>query len=237
VPTHLGRVIDDIQSRIELTDASCDVFLDAGPIDALPGGQAEANDLLLDTFLQASESLALRKFRTLVACASSIPKKARSSLEKAPLIIPNVEFKVWSEMQNRKTLRHIRFGDYGSRFANQTDKKAKARAPARIHLTTSKSHSLYVAPESTYRELAKKASDSEEFLQQRGTWGKFAVRDAGAGRGGVGNSTDWVARDLHTHVETLVPAVAARMREVAGSPEIETESQESSAYGQQYLPI
>src|SRR5688572_28547956 len=34
VPTDLGSVIDDIQGRIELTDASCDVFLDAGPIDA-----------------------------------------------------------------------------------------------------------------------------------------------------------------------------------------------------------
>jgi len=235
-PTDLPEVIREVQREIGLEDGQCDVFLDAGPTDSLPGGQATAQAVLRDTALLAAEALTGRKFRALVFCSSSIPKKTHGRGANAPTKISNVEFQVWSELQNSKSLRHIRFGDYGPRFAHQTDKPSKARAPSRIHLTTDRLHAMYVASAPLYRELAKTVVGTEEFAAQRGTWGKFAVQDAGRGSRNVGNATDWVARDVHMHIETLARAVETRLREASGEPLVVT-TEDDEAYGQQPLLI
>jgi len=235
-PSNLSSIIEDVERAIGLDDAQCDVFLDAGPTDSLPGGQATAHALLSETLLLAVESLAGRKLRSLVFCSSSIPKKSHVASATNPSKVANVEFHVWSALLNDKSRRHVRFGDYGPRFANQTDKPSKAQPPARIHLSTSRSHTMYVAPGSSYRELAKTVIDTQEFSEQCGTWGKFAVRDAGAGSQNVGSATDWVARDVHMHVETFARAVDSRMREASGETPLET-SDDEAVYGQQYLPL
>lgn len=236
VPERLPALIDEVQLEMGIDDGQCDVFLDFGPTDSLPGGYATAHAVLRDSILAAAKALARRRLRALIFCASSIPKKTHGRGPNAPSKIVNVEFQVWSELQDSKNLRHIRFGDYGPRFAHQTDKRAKARAPARIHLTTDRSHALYVASGSSYRELAKAAAGAAEFAAQRGTWGRSSVQDAGLGSRNVGNATEWVARDVHMHIETLLYAVESRMREARGETEIEI-PQAGAEYGQQYLPM
>jgi len=48
------------------------------------------------------------------------------------------------------------------------------------------------------------------------------VRDAAIGRGGVGNSADWVARDTHMHIESMVRAVSDRLAEVSAPLAVDT---------------
>lgn len=214
---NLNVVIDEIQVAIGLRDSDCDVFLDAGPADSLPGGLQKAAALLRETFLLAAQAVARRPFRTLIVCASSIPRNPKKATDGTAFRVANLEYQAWSELLNSKEYHHVRFGDYGARYANQSDKKQKARAPARIQLATPDSHVIYVGASESYRELARRAIDSPEFAGQCGVWGKHAVRDAATGRGGVGNSADWVARDAHMHIESMVRAVGDRLREVSAS--------------------
>lgn len=232
-PEDLPTILDDVQRAIGLNDSRCDVFLDAGPTDALPGGQATAHTVLRDALLLAAKALCHRKFRALIFCSSSIPKRTTRQGVAASTKVSNVEFQIWWDLARRKTFRRIRFGDYGPRFANQTDKPPKARAPARIHLTTARAHTMYVGPGHSYRKLAEKVITTKDFSKQHGTWGKHAVRDAALGSRNVGNATDWVARDVHMHIETLARAVESRMREaVATLPEA---LREDLPYGQRDL--
>lgn len=210
----LNAVIDQVQSIVGLGDPDCDVFLDAGSVDSLPGGLPNAAAVLRETMLTAAQTVSRRRFRTLVACASSIPRKPGKAANGVPIRVPNFEFQVWSELLNSRDCRHIRFGDYGARYANQSDKKQKARAPARVQFATPETHVLFIGASETYRELAQKAVDCPEFAAQCGVWGKHAVRDSASGRGGVGNSTEWVARDAHMHAESMVRAVRGRLAEI-----------------------
>jgi hypothetical protein len=218
----LNAVIDEIQGAIGVKDSDCDVFLDAGPADSLPGGLPAAATLLRQTLLHAAQTVSRRQFRTLILCGSSIPRSPRKRADGAPIRIANLEFQAWSEVLNSKEYRHVRFGDYGARYANQSDKKQKARAPARIQLATPEHHVLYIGASESYRALARKAADSPEFGAQHGVWGKHAVRDSANGRGGVGTPTDWVARDAHMHIESMVRAVESRLGEVSPSIAVDT---------------
>lgn len=211
----LNAVIDEVQGIVGLGDRDCDVFLDAGSVDCLPGGLPNGPAVLRQTLLLAAQAVSQRHFRALVSCASSIPRSPKMAVDGAPIRVANFEYQAWSELLNYRDCRHIRFGDYGARCANQSDKKQRARAPARIQLATPDHHVLYIGASETYRELAKRAANSPEFAAQCGVWGKHAVRDSASGRGGVGNSTDWVARDAHMHAESMVRAVGARLTEMS----------------------
>jgi hypothetical protein len=154
----LGSVIDAVQQSIGLNDADCDVFLDAGPADFLPGGLDTAATVLYESISAAVEALNHRSFRSLVLCASSIPRSSKNSKKGDAVRVPNFEFRVWNQLLSSRGNQIVRFGDYGARFANQSDKKVKARAPARIHLSTRDFHVLHVGASESYRDLARKVS-------------------------------------------------------------------------------
>jgi hypothetical protein len=235
-PDDLSEIIDQVQSAIALDDSLCDVILDAGPSDALPGGFASALSVLTETLSLALQAIEHRRFRALVVCASSIPQSAKTPNSDEPFRIANLEYQIWSQLLNSKAYRDVRFGDYGARYANQTDGKTFARPPARIHLSTGSKHTLFIDSHTPYRQLARRVSDSPEFTSQIGTWGKHAIRDAAQGGASEGSATDWVARDTHMHLEMMVRAVEDRIQEVSG-PMSEEEQIQSFPHDQASLPL
>lgn len=235
-PYELSGLINEVQNAIALDDSKCDVFLDAGPTDSLPGGLSSAESVLSGAFTAAVHALGQRRFRAVIVCASSIPKSAKSSNPDMPFQIENFEYRVWSQLLNSISYRHVRFGDYGARFANQTDNKTFARPPARIHLSTPNRHTLYVDGRISYRKLAKRALEAPELASQIGIWGKDAIRDAACGASSEGSATDWVARDTHMHLETMARAVADRILEVSGALP-EEEPTKSFPHDQAKLPL
>ena len=168
---------------------------------------------LQDALESAIDALAERTFRSIVFSASSIPRSLGKSADGQPVRILNAEYAVWSRLTGSRIGRHIRFGDNAARYAHQSDKAPKASPPARINLVTPSSHVLCVGDSTSYRDLAKKVIGEPEFEQQFGCWGKYAVRDAASGRDGVGNATEWVARDTQMHIETISAAAKTRLVE------------------------
>lgn len=210
----LNEAIHDIEHLLSVGDEDCDFILDFGPLDKLPVSRSKITDFLEEMCIPAIGVLGERRFRSIVFCASSIPRSLGKSADGEAVRIPNTEFKTWSRLVGTHAGRGIRFGDYTARYALQSDKAAKVSAPARINIVTPDTHVLSVGDGSSYRELASKVSAVPEFENQCGVWGKYAVRDAGRGHGGIGGAADWVARDTHMHLETMTDAARKRLTEV-----------------------
>lgn len=210
----LGGTVDQIEQLLSVQDNSCDLFLDFGPLDKLPVSRSKVTDFLQDVCRPALGMLEKRRFRSMVFCASSIPRSLGKNADGEAVRIQNAEFKTWSSLVEAPAGRGIRFGDYAARYALQSDKAAKVSAPARINIVTPDAHLLSVGDGSSYRDLANKVSAAPEFTDQCGVWGKHAVRDAGRGHGGVGGAADWVARDTHMHLETVTNAAKKRLNEI-----------------------
>ena len=119
-----------------------------------------------------------RRFRNIVICASAIPNKVDSIQTGVPHRVANSEFILWSQIVGNRSTRATKFSDYGARYAHQKDGGGGSRPPARIHLTTTERHHLYLGEPQRYRELCSAAIQNEEFSQQ--SWGTRAVRDCGA---------------------------------------------------------
>jgi len=210
----LDSVVNEVERLLAVQDDNCDVILDFGPLDKFPDSRSKIVGLMEDLLQPVVRAFSDRRFRSTIFCASSIPRALGKLADGEAVRLPNAEFMVWNRLVGSRFGQGVRFGDYAARYAHQTDKEAKASPPARINLVTRDSHLLCVGEGSSYRDLANRIAATPEFADQAGAWGRYAVRDAARGHGGVGNATDWVARDTHMHLETISVAVKKRLVEV-----------------------
>lgn len=231
----LDSVVNEIECLLSVQDDSCDVILDFGPLDKLPESRSKIVGLLEEMLQSAVRAFGDRRFRSTIFCASSIPRTLGKLADGKAVRIPNAEFMAWSRCVDSRFGRGVRFGDYSARYAHQTDNESKASPPARINLVTRDSHLLSVGDCSSYRDLANRIAATPEFSDQGGAWGRYAVRDAARGHGGVGNATAWVARDTHMHLETITAAVKKRL--VEAGEEISMSGGNAYLYDQAELGI
>jgi hypothetical protein len=234
-PEKLNATLDEILRAIHLSDTHCDLILDIGPMDKLSLTPAQASSFLRDAASVAIGEVSKRQFRAFALCASSIPRSLGRNSDTIPYRVPNFEFQAWKQLVSSPSCRRVRFGDYGARYAHQTDKRTKSNPPARIHISTTDNHVLGVGESSTYRELARIVSALPEFEMQCGSWGKYAVRDAAGGRGKAGAAADWVERDTHMHIETMTSAVSGSLLEIG--LHVEQSSEAAARFDQVELEI
>jgi hypothetical protein len=207
----LEEVINESLRAAGAADENVDIFLDCGPIDKLPLADPRQKSLMA-AYSTALITLEGRPFRNIVICASGIPRKVNSIQAGVPHRVANTEFIVWNQIVGNKSTRAIRFSDYGARYAHQKDGGGGSRPPARIHLTTTERHHLYLDEPQLYRELCNSVVQNEEFFEQ--SWGTRAVRDCARGNGNYGGATEWVERDTYMHIETMAAATRDRLNEL-----------------------
>ena len=213
-------------------DENADVFLDGGPIDKLPLADPRPKSLMA-AYSTALIALEGRRFRNIVICASAIPNKVASIQTGVPHRVANSEFILWSQIVGNRSTRATKFSDYGARYAHQKDGGGGSRPPARIHLTTTERHHLYLGEPQRYRELCSAAIQNQEFSQQ--SWGTRAVRDCARGNGDYGGATEWVERDTHMHIETVADAIRSRLSELGVLDKLEFAKPEQVPQEQQNL--
>jgi hypothetical protein len=207
----LEEVIDEALRAVGAEDESADIFLDGGPIDKLPLADPRQKSLMA-VYSTALIALEGRPFRNIAICASGIPSKVNSIQAGVPHRVANSEFILWSQVVGNRSTRTTKFSDYGARYAHQKDGGGGSRPPARIHLTTTERHHLYLGEPQLYRELCTAAMQNEEFSQQ--PWGTRAVRDCARGDGNYGGATEWVERDTYMHIEAVADAICGRLSEL-----------------------
>lgn len=205
-PQSLISSLNIVQQHVEIDDDETDVILDAESLESLPD-EERTLDALSETFSEALLALAPRKFRSIIACASSFPEKIRRTVGGDPVRLVRLEVPVWRTLVFQKRFPTVLFGDYGVVFPRETDPDGPVRAPSKIRLSTATHHVLFKGLPSGYLELCRDATRYHDMNHVPDCWGTDSIRACViGGSAGLGNATSWVARDTNAHIEVTVRA-------------------------------
>ena len=210
-PGKLNQTLDGLSKLIDVAGSDCDVILDLEAMERLPK-DVLADNRLLETVKLAVGALKNKSYRSLTICASSIPAAVGKQYNVEPCRTTRVELGIWRELISDESLPRILFGDYGIVSPFQSDGGAPVQPPSRIRLSTETEHVLYRSSPNSYRQLRATVVREDAANMQATSWGKRAIFGRGHGFTGVGNPTDWVARDINAHMETTFRVVERQMR-------------------------
>jgi len=206
-PTMLTGVLDETLALISAAPGHVDVYLDAGSLFGMPPGSTDEFSLMQSLQAAAEVTHALGYRRTIFV-ASSMPDSMVRHKKGQVMHVPRVEFRLWRQIVAERGPSFLGFGDYGVIYPTQAESTARRTPPSRVRVTTDNEHLLYKGGPKEIRAISGQAVKDGALSDAAHSWGAQAIRDCATGRGGAGNASNWVARDMNMHIENTIAAIA-----------------------------
>jgi hypothetical protein len=202
--------------RIELTEAlahlgaspsEVDVYLDANSLALVPADERAEMDLAR-TVGAAASYVRGSGYRRVIFAASELPDWLVPHKKGDVLRVARTEFRVWRRLVAERSLKFLRFGDYGIVHPGQVETEARVIPPSRVRVSLEDEYVFFKGAREEIRSLSQSVVTDGRLHSDVGSWGATAIRECAAGYGDAGGPTQWIARDLNMHIESTVASVA-----------------------------
>jgi len=208
----LLATIEDTLRTLSLKSEAVDLLLDFEALPMLPQVD-QSLESIMSAAIAALSAIESKSFRNIVICGGSIPEEVGPKYDWKPWAIPRTELHAWKKLMQRKLVSTVKFGDYAVTYAHMSDSSSSGQPPPRIRLSTKADHILARAPRGQYRKLSSEIIKHEAFDPALSAWGVDRIFACGTGSGGVGNASDWVARDTNLHLEITAQNVEETLKQ------------------------
>lgn len=206
-PDKISAVVADTLNVLEMSSEVVDLVIDVESLIRLPHG-ADSESAVTALLFEALSAIESFRFRDVVVCGSSLPEPLSKRNDWRPAVVPRVEFSAWQRLLKQFGNR-IKFGDYGIVFPLEADSGPVSRPPARVRLSNEKEHVIVRAPPEEYGKLCDWLFNERFVPADPVCWGLTELSRCRGRRDGVGNATNWIARDTNLHLEGMVRSLCA----------------------------
>jgi hypothetical protein len=206
-----NKHVNEMASKFDRTPEKAILLFDLGQIDK---DNYNKEGGMVGLYFQTL-SPSIKKWNNVVVASSSFPKDlTHFDVQDEPHLITRYEWKLFNELQQDETLKHVKYGDYGTKYA--IFEEVDFSGSISLKYSTKNKFVIYRGEKTDNHDLghgqyivhAKNLTNSVHYTGEDFSWGdenylKISKEDPEDDDRKTGNASQWVANSQNHHIKLI----------------------------------